>query len=332
MLRRLAVLICLGLLASVAASAGPLAFITNQGSDSVSVVDVDAARVLREIRVGKAPAGIAVSAAAGRAYVTNPGDHSLSVIDLASQTLLRTVSGVGQGAVGVDVSPDGQRVYVADWYGGRLRLLDARSLAPLADVAVGVAPAGVAVAPDGRTVWVAARDDDAVRAFDAVTLAPQATVAVGSHPFAIGFSPDGRWLLALNVQSHDVSLIDARRRQVTATLPVGHAPYGVAFSADSRRAYVTNQHGGTLSVIDLSDVTAPAVVATWTAGEYPEGIALAGDTLLVVSWMDDSVHLLDARSGQRRATVEVGRNPRGFGALLWTPPAAAATLKSPALE
>ena len=316
------------------AAAGPLAFITNQGSDSVSVVDVATAKVVKEIAVGKSPAGIAVSAAAGRAYVTNPGDHSVSVIDLASLRLLRTLGPAahepegaarfGRGSVGLAVSPNGRFVYLSDWFGGRLNLLDAFTLEPLTDVAVGTAPAGVTVSPDGRTAWVAVRDDDVVQALDAVTLAPRARIAVGTHPFAVDVSPDGRWLLALNVVSHDVSVIDAARSAVVATLPVGQAPYGVAFAADSARAYVTNQHGGTVSVIDLpaaGATTAPRVAATWAAGEYPEGIALAGDTLLVVSWMDDAVHLLDARTGQRRATVDVGRNPRGFGAMLWVPPA-----------
>jgi YVTN family beta-propeller protein len=322
------------------AAAGPLAFITNQGSDSVSVVDVATARVVKEIAVGKAPAGIAVSAAAGRAYVTNPGDHSVSVIDLASLRLLRTLgpsahepegaSRFGRGSVGLAVSPNGRFVYLSDWFGGRLNLLDAFTLEPLTDVAVGVAPAGVTVSPDGRTVWVAVRDDDVVQALDAITLTPRARIAVGTHPFAVGVSPDGRWLLALNVVSHDVSVIDAARSAVIATLPVGQAPYDVTFTADSARAFVTNQHGGTVSVIDLPAAGAPRVAATWAAGEYPEGIALAGDTLLVVSWMDDAVHLLDARTGQRRASVDVGRNPRGFGAMLWAgPPASSAPTPKP---
>jgi YVTN family beta-propeller protein len=123
---------------------------------------------------------------------------------------------------------------------------------------------------------------------------------------------------------------------------VGLAPYGVDFDAAGQRAFVTNQHGGTVSVISLAE---RKVVATWTAGDYPEGIAYlpgpggAGGVgaeaaaaavavsgagvagmLLVVSWMDDCVHLLDAATGQRLATLDTGANPRGFGAMIWRRP------------
>jgi YVTN family beta-propeller protein len=136
---------------------------------------------------------------------------------------------------------------------------------------------------------------------------------VGEHPFAVEISPDGRWALALNVQSNDVSVVDLRASggpRVAATLKVGLAPYGVDFSADSRRAFVTNQHERSVSVIDLERLQ---VAATWAGPEYPEGIAVAGDRVLVVSWMDDLLQVLDAASGQRLGEVATGGNPRAFG-------------------
>ena len=35
---------------------------------------------------------------------------------------------------------------------------------------------------------------------------------------------------------------------------------------------------------------------------------------------DDAVSVLDARSGALLSTIAVGRNPRGFGAFIGTPP------------
>ena len=78
---------------------------------------------------------------------------------------------------------------------------------------------------------------------------------------------------------------------------------------------MTNQHAETVSVIDTA---ALRVVDTVAGGAYPEGIAVAGDKVVVVSWMDDCVHLLDAASGKRLATIDSGRNPRGFGRFLST--------------
>ena len=90
----------------------------------------------------------------------------------------------------------------------------------------------------------------------------------------------------------------------------------MAFSADGRRAWVTNQHAETVSVIDTA---ALRVVDTVAGGAYPEGIAVAGGRVVVVSWMDDCVNLLDAKTGKRLKTIDTGRNPRGFGRFLSAP-------------
>jgi YVTN family beta-propeller protein len=137
---------------------------------------------------------------------------------------------------------------------------------------------------------------------------------VGEHPFAVEVSPDGRWALALNVLSDDVTVIELSTLKPRATLKVGRAPYGVAYSSDGARAFVTNQQGRSVSVIDLA---AMKVSATWSAPEYPEGIATTAEgQVIVVSWMDDLLQVLDAASGQRRGQVSTGGNPRSFGRFL----------------
>jgi len=70
-MRRFAVLLAL-CAAATCASAGPLAYITNQGSHEVTVVDVDASTIVARLPAGKSPAGVWVSEAAGKAFVSAP--------------------------------------------------------------------------------------------------------------------------------------------------------------------------------------------------------------------------------------------------------------------
>src|SRR5271165_4021714 len=106
---------CVLALWAAAGVCASLAYITNQGSNDVSVVDLAALRVVQTIAVGRSPAGVAVSARAGRAYISNPDSRDISVIDLQSRKQVATVAG-GSGPVGIAVSPDGSRLYAADWY------------------------------------------------------------------------------------------------------------------------------------------------------------------------------------------------------------------------
>ena len=53
-------------------AAAPFAYVTNQGSDTVSVVDTDTASVVETVPVGAKPAGVAVAPDGRRIYVSNP--------------------------------------------------------------------------------------------------------------------------------------------------------------------------------------------------------------------------------------------------------------------
>ncbi|WP_234406115.1 hypothetical protein [Methylobacillus glycogenes] len=57
------------------------AYITNQGDNTVSVIDLDTLQVTATIAVGKSPVGVATSAKLGKVYISNVDSHSVSVID-----------------------------------------------------------------------------------------------------------------------------------------------------------------------------------------------------------------------------------------------------------
>jgi len=46
-----------------ACSTSPIAYITNQGSDTVSIVNIKEKKIIQEIPVGKGPVGVAISKA-----------------------------------------------------------------------------------------------------------------------------------------------------------------------------------------------------------------------------------------------------------------------------
>ena len=308
------------------ANAAPFAYITNQGSHDVSVIDLASQKVVATVPVGRSPAGVVASSRAGRVFVSNPDSKTISVIDMREQKVVDTLA-AGDGPVGIDAAPDGSRVYAADWYRSQLLVFDTKASAqtaaghgaPIASIAVGKAPAGVAASDREGSVFVAERDDDSVALVDVNAQRVRARVRVGSHPFALLYDAPRQRLYALNVQSNDVSVIDTRnpdRLAVLATVKVGKAPYGAALAADGTLIYVTNQHDDTVSVIDAESLT---LLRTLTGFGYPEGVASHGDRVYVVNWMDDRVSVLDARSGQALGSIDTGQNSRGFGAFIGAP-------------
>ena len=76
MARRAFALVALAL--CVAANAEPFAYITNQKSNDVSVIDLAAQRVAATLPVGRSPAGVVAVSATGRVFVSNPDSKTLS--------------------------------------------------------------------------------------------------------------------------------------------------------------------------------------------------------------------------------------------------------------
>jgi YVTN family beta-propeller protein len=310
--------------------AEPFAYITNQGSHDVSVIDLALQKVVATVPVGRSPAGVAASNKAGRVFISNPDSKTISVIDMRSQQVIETLR-AGGGVVGIDVAADGRQVFAADWYQDQLLVFDAQNEVPglgqagagqraaSASIPVGRAPAGVAVSDRADSVFVAERDDDSVALVDVSAQRVRARVRVGSHPFALLFDAPRQRLYALNVQSDDVSVLDTRnpaRLEVITTIKVGKAPYGAALTADGTLLYVTNQHDESVSVIETSSLK---VLRTLTGFDYPEGVAAYADKVYVVNWMTDRVSVLDARSGMVLASITTGKNSRGFGAFIAAP-------------
>lgn len=288
-----------------------LAWITNQGSDDVSVIDLQARRVVATVPSGPAPAGVAVLPGRGEVAVAHAGDGSIGLIDIATRREVARIA-AGAGTVGVAASADGRRLFAADWHGQALVVIDPATRQVLRRVPLGRAPAGLAVQADGRHVWVAERDDDRVALVDAEagTLLARIGVGAGAHPFALLLDePRGR-LLVLGVQDSRLSVIDLARRELLRQLPTGRAPYAAVLADAGRRLHVSSQQDDRIDVFD-ADTLAPL----GTVGDlaWPEGLDAHGGEVWAVSWMDDAVVALDAASGRLLARIPVGRNPRGFG-------------------
>ena len=88
------------------------AYVTNGGSDTVTVLDVVNVRVDRELAVGRHPVALAASPTRNEIYVLNAGTEgangSVSVIDAEHNTVVATIP-VRRQPLAIDVDADGAR-------------------------------------------------------------------------------------------------------------------------------------------------------------------------------------------------------------------------------
>ena len=142
--------LCLVLLAGLgsAAMAGPLAYVPNEKSASVSVIDTATDRRLRDLPAGEKPRGIATGG--GYLYLTDGKSGKLLIVEAASGRLLNAVR-VGDSPEGVSLSPDGKSLAVAVEDDNSVVLLTAPGGQELARIKVaGKNPDHAVFSPDGR--------------------------------------------------------------------------------------------------------------------------------------------------------------------------------------
>ncbi|QDC09856.1 YncE family protein [Oceanicola sp. D3] len=300
-------LLCLILPTLVAGqlAAGDLAYVTNQSSSDLSVIDLATRTERARIPVPGQPAGVV--AHGGMVWVVAP--ETKTIRRLSPEGSIQAETTLEGGPTGVALDATRNRLFISDWFNARIWVRDATTLAPVTELQTGAAPAGLEISPDGRWLAAAARDAHEVALFDAQSLAPHATVPTGTRPYGLGFDPSGR-LWVGNVGTNDVTVIDPEAPSAITTLPVGERPYGIAFAQG--RAFVTNQYADTVSVIDLASL---APVATLDVGEYPEGIDVAegGAQVVVAGWFSNTLTVIDAQSLETLAEIPTGDGPRAFG-------------------
>jgi DNA-binding beta-propeller fold protein YncE len=186
-------------------------------------------------------------------WVTNQGPGTLSEIDAASNpaTVISTIT-VGNYSTGVVVSPDGSRVWVAN-YGGMVAAsvaeIDTTTTPPsLVNSIVSIgSPSGIVVSPNGRSVWVAG--DSVLSRISAATGRVVATVTGFDGATEVAISPNGLRVWVTNLGGNagkTVSEVDTTSNPpvVINSVAVRTGPWGIAVSPYNSNVWVANNRGG----------------------------------------------------------------------------------------
>src|SRR2546423_12991000 len=94
------------------ARAAPFAYVPNERSGTVSVIDTASDRVVATVKTGGKPRGIAATPDGRRLYVSDQPSGSLVVVDLATREVAERIP-VGKSPTGVEIARDGAWIAVA---------------------------------------------------------------------------------------------------------------------------------------------------------------------------------------------------------------------------
>jgi len=293
---------------------GNYGYITNSGSNSVTVVDFSKINdpedvVLATISVGKEPRGVAVDPFGYYVYVANYESDTISIISTISNTVTSTVS-VGDGPWGIFADPDGETVYVSNYLDNSVSVVSATEAFTIPDVGDG--PVGLSMSAEGKYLYVANHEGDTVTRITTSEFEEKklndfdisGTISVGAAPFGIVVSPDDDYVFVSNSDDNTVSVINTESLSVEATLDVGDTPMGIAVPKHGDAVYVSCFGDGSinqvrldnLSVTDFdfgSELDSPVSLGAFIGGMAPDAptnfvIEDYSDTWAELEWEDNS--------------------------------------------
>ncbi len=276
---------CLGLLAAALgptpAAAQPRAYVTNEFSNNVSVIDTRTNTVTATLDVtpGVGPRPVAITPNGRFVYVANHGSNpnTVSVIDTADDSVKATIT-VGTGPTRGGFSINSACAYAINEGSNNISVIDTSSMTVVATVDTGLAPTGGAITPHGESAVLLNQGSNDVWVYDLTgdpcnpaPPPPEAKIAVDISPRLALIPPDGRFLYVLGVGS-DIVVIDLMNLAVLTTVPVEQVSGG-DINQNGHLLYVTSGVSDSVFVIDTdpgSD-TFNTVVDTLHVGNGPLG-------------------------------------------------------------
>jgi DNA-binding beta-propeller fold protein YncE len=206
--------------------------------------------------------------------------------------------------MGIAITPDGTRAYVADMgsflNGQTSTMVDANTVTPidLSDrhpmepIVVGPGVGAISITPDGKQALVAIDGTEAhpqshVEIMNLATGRLSAPISVGAAPMAIAITPNGREALVTDTGfsplGHSVTPIDLSTDRPERSISVGTAPIDIILTPNGRTAFVANAETARDNAYAPTGVVTTIDVATNTAGRsitvpgVPQSLAITPD-------------------------------------------------------
>ncbi len=158
-------------------------WVLNRKSDSISIIDSQHFKVIKNITVGQAPFALAMDDTF--AYIANSQGNTLSIVDLASLTEIKRIK-VGRMPYGVAVDRKQHKVYVSNQLENTLSVLDSRTQQIINTLKTGAYPENIAVDEENQRLFVLNWFDGSLSVFDSQTDKEIKRIQVGDGSRAFG--------------------------------------------------------------------------------------------------------------------------------------------------
>jgi len=234
---------------------GPRAYVANEASSTISVINTDTNTIIATIGLGSDPA-IPDTPQPNGPFNGEAQHHGPFYNGHADPH-------------GLWLTPDGSVLLVACRLSSTVVAISTATNSILGYIPVGREPHLATVRPGGREAWVAIRGEDYLdvlklnkaalfdqsrRRTERITRA--ATVGTMPGPSMVSFTTDGKWAFVASGKEARIDKINATTRKIVASRPVParFTPFGLV-TPDNREIYLVHKGAGKLSILRTDDLS-----------------------------------------------------------------------------
>ena len=225
---------------------GTTAYVSNQLSDNIGIVNVSTALQTDLIGVTGDPIPMQVTADGSTMFVTTNA-NKLYKITIATKAATDSLA-LPATSHHLLLNPNGTRLYVATRDGGSVLEVSPSNLAVLRTFPLGGRTQAMTFSPDAGTLYVANEISGVVHAINLTSGVPTASPLLDGGVNGIALTPDGSRIIASVIFVGEVQVLKRATLAVDTTLFTGGEPRAVLLDAPRQQVLVANQ-GGWVDVI-----------------------------------------------------------------------------------
>ena len=254
---------------------GRVAWVVYDKSHDLGVIDAEARKLVRRVKVGGNPYNLAFT----------PDGHYLLVLDWSSDTSADEVIFYDLEAETIDgrlevstwpahsvFSRDGKLVYVSGETAGDVTVIDVAARTIVTRIVHGGGDAmGLALTADGKTLYAAAGENRAILKIDTATHKTVGQIPLPGIVHEATLTLDGKFLYTTLRKANKIVVVSTEEDTIVATIPQKGYPDLVTMEPAGQWALVTNRYADLVTVID---VKTHKQVKAIPVGKAPHGMAL----------------------------------------------------------
>jgi len=293
------------------------AYVSNEKSNTISVIDIDKFAVVRTIKVGQRPRGIDLTKDGKFILVAVGDDDTIQMIDTSTYEIVATLPSGPDPELFIQ-DPIGKILYVANENDNTVTIIDIERRVPVGKVQVGVEPEGMGLSPDGKILVNTSETTNMAHFIDTATRRIVANVLVDARPRFAEFKRDASELWVSSEIGGTVSVIDPVKHVVTKKIAFeipglrkeAIQAVGISITKDGKTGFVALGPANRIAVIDGAT---HEVQKYLLVGQRVWHMAFTPDEkyLLTTNGVSNDVSIIDVASLKVIKTIQVGELPWG---------------------